>query len=126
LRRQLDAQQNAEVGTLSEQLRAANRDMSMWKERAESAEKRVKVFERFTGKLRGIRDNLFAERRKGSGRAVRGFPSHEADDATDRLKAPVDNDGPEATEKGERASSRDSQTREDSGETETSRSCPQG
>jgi hypothetical protein len=28
----------------------------MWKERAESAERRVKVFERFTAKLRGIRE----------------------------------------------------------------------
>ncbi|KJZ70247.1 hypothetical protein HIM_10361 [Hirsutella minnesotensis 3608] len=55
LRRQLEAQENAEVGTLSEQLRTARRDLSMWKGRAEAAERRVQVFERFTARLRGIR-----------------------------------------------------------------------
>ncbi|PNY29307.1 Rho-GTPase-activating protein 6 [Tolypocladium capitatum] len=64
LRRQLEAQEDTEVGTLSEQLRAANRDLCMWKERAESAEKRVKVFERFTTRLRTIRDNIFQERQR--------------------------------------------------------------
>jgi hypothetical protein len=56
LRRQLDAQDDADVGTLSEQLREARRESQMWKERAEAAERRVKVFEKFTANLRGIRE----------------------------------------------------------------------
>ena len=55
LRRQLEAQEDSDVGTLSEQLREAKRETQMWKDRAESAERRVKVFERFTARLKGIR-----------------------------------------------------------------------
>lgn len=55
LRRQLEAQEGIDIGTLSEQLREAKREASMWKERAEAAERRVQVFEKFTAKLRGIR-----------------------------------------------------------------------
>lgn len=60
LRRQLEAQENADVGTLSEQLREARRDTQMWRERAEAAERRVKVFEKFTARLRGIREAAMA------------------------------------------------------------------
>ncbi|KAG5949174.1 hypothetical protein E4U53_006014 [Claviceps sorghi] len=56
LRRQLEAQKDSDVGTLSEQLRQAKRDVAAWKDRAEAAERRVKVFETFTEKLREIRD----------------------------------------------------------------------
>jgi hypothetical protein len=56
LRRQVEAQTDSEVGTLSEQLRASKREVRMWKDRAEAAERRVKVFERFTARLRGIRE----------------------------------------------------------------------
>lgn len=56
LRRQLDVHENTEVGTLSQQLREAKREALMWKDRAEAAERRVKVFERFTARLRGIRE----------------------------------------------------------------------
>ncbi|KAJ4135149.1 hypothetical protein NW768_004767 [Fusarium equiseti] len=55
LRRQLEVQEDADVGTLSQQLREAKREAQMWKERAESAERRIKVFERFTARLKGIR-----------------------------------------------------------------------
>ncbi|KAI9149593.1 putative Rho-GTPase-activating protein 6 [Paramyrothecium foliicola] len=60
LRRQVEAQENTDIGTLSEQLREAKRQVNMWKERAESAERRVKVFERFTARLRGIREAAIA------------------------------------------------------------------
>lgn len=56
LRRQVEAQENSEVGTLSQQLREAKAEAQMWKERAEAAERRVKVFERFTARLKGIRE----------------------------------------------------------------------
>ncbi|CAH0039463.1 unnamed protein product [Clonostachys solani] len=46
--------------TLSEQLREAKRELHMWKERAEAAERRVKVFEKFTSKLKGIRQAAVA------------------------------------------------------------------
>jgi hypothetical protein len=55
LRRQLEAQKNSDVGTVSEQLRQAKRDAAMWKERAETAERRVKVFEKISEKLKDIR-----------------------------------------------------------------------
>lgn len=56
LKRQLEAQENADVRTLSEQLREAKREAQMWKDRAEAAERRVQVFERFTARLKGIRE----------------------------------------------------------------------
>ena len=56
LKRQLEAQGDSDIGTLSEQLREAKRESHMWKERAEAAERRVKVFEKFTGRLKGIRE----------------------------------------------------------------------
>ncbi|KAF4991717.1 hypothetical protein FDECE_13948 [Fusarium decemcellulare] len=56
LRRQLEVQEDADIGTLSQQLREAKREAQMWKDRAEAAERRIKVFERFTARLRGIRE----------------------------------------------------------------------
>ncbi|KAJ3520010.1 hypothetical protein NM208_g13900 [Fusarium decemcellulare] len=56
LRRQLEVQEDADIGTLSQQLREAKREGQMWKDRAEAAERRIKVFERFTARLRGIRE----------------------------------------------------------------------
>ncbi|KAM0293243.1 hypothetical protein ACHAO9_001964 [Fusarium lateritium] len=56
LKRQLEVQEDADVGTLSQQLREAKREAHMWRERAESAERRIKVFERFTSRLNGIRE----------------------------------------------------------------------
>ncbi|KAG5987707.1 hypothetical protein E4U43_004971 [Claviceps pusilla] len=58
LGRQLEAQGDSDVGTLSEQLRQAKRDVATWKDRAETAERRIKVFESFTEKLREIRDAI--------------------------------------------------------------------
>ncbi|KAG6052186.1 hypothetical protein E4U17_005923 [Claviceps sp. LM77 group G4] len=58
LRRQMDVQKDSDIGTLSEQLRQAKRDVAAWKDRAEAAERRVKVFETFTEKLREIRDAI--------------------------------------------------------------------
>ncbi|GAB0138935.1 hypothetical protein EsDP_00007154 [Epichloe bromicola] len=55
LRRQLEAQQDSDIGTMSEQLRQAKRDVAAWKDRAETAERRVKVFEKFTERLKEIR-----------------------------------------------------------------------
>ncbi|KFA46978.1 hypothetical protein S40293_09788 [Stachybotrys chartarum IBT 40293] len=56
LRRQVEAHENSDIGTLSEQLREAKREVAIWRDRAEAAERRVKVFERFTARLRGIRE----------------------------------------------------------------------
>ncbi|KAF7544473.1 hypothetical protein G7Z17_g9931 [Cylindrodendrum hubeiense] len=56
LRRQLEVQEIADVGTMSQQLRQAMKEAQTWKERAEAAERRVKVFERFTARLRGMRE----------------------------------------------------------------------
>lgn len=66
LRRQLEAQEGSDIGTLSEQLREAKREVGIWKDRAEAAERRVKVFEKFTAKLRGIREAAaVAEQQEG-------------------------------------------------------------
>ncbi|TWU74872.1 hypothetical protein ED733_002815 [Metarhizium rileyi] len=58
LRRQLEAQKDSDVGTVSEQLRQAKRDVATWKDRADTAERRVKVFEKFAEKLKEIRDAI--------------------------------------------------------------------
>ncbi|KAG7410523.1 putative Rho-GTPase-activating protein 6 [Fusarium oxysporum f. sp. rapae] len=63
LRRQLEVQGDADVGTLSQQLREAKREAQTWRERAESAERRIKVFERFTARLKGIREAVGADTR---------------------------------------------------------------
>lgn len=56
LRRQLEAHANSELGTLSQKLREARQEAEAWKERAEAAERRIHVFERFTARLKGIRE----------------------------------------------------------------------
>lgn len=55
LKRQLEAHDHTEIGTLSQQLREGRREVQMWRDRAEAAERRVKVFERFTARLSGMR-----------------------------------------------------------------------
>ncbi|KAG9498516.1 hypothetical protein J7337_009323 [Fusarium musae] len=63
LRRQLEVQGDADIGTLSQQLREAKREAQTWRERAESAERRIKVFERFTARLKGIREAVGVDTR---------------------------------------------------------------
>ncbi|KAF5670829.1 Rho-GTPase-activating 6 [Fusarium denticulatum] len=63
LKRQLEVQGDADVGTLSQQLREAKSEAQMWRERAESAERRIKVFERFTARLKGIREAVGVDTR---------------------------------------------------------------
>ncbi|KAF5644535.1 Rho-GTPase-activating 6 [Fusarium sp. NRRL 52700] len=63
LRRQLEVQGDADIGTLSQQLREAKREAQTWRERAESAERRIQVFERFTARLKGIREAVGVDTR---------------------------------------------------------------
>lgn len=90
LRRQLEAQKDSDIGTVSEQLRQATRDVAMWKDRAETAERRVKVFEKFTVKLKEIRDAI-ADTRPHIGvdedGGTSGQPSHQKHDSFDTTKA---------------------------------------
>lgn len=81
LRRQVEAQEGTDVGTLSEQLREARREVQMWKERAEAAERRLKVFERFTARLKGIRE------------AAAAADQRSVADGEDDLSDPDDDDG---------------------------------
>lgn len=124
LRRQLEAQEDTEVGTLSEQLRAAHRDLSMWKERAESAEKRVKVFERFTTRLRTIRDALFHERQRRTDEYVPSTPTptrHSASEDGDEARTADDKDSGRPGLTGRRAASGPTtggERSDDSGKTE--------
>ncbi|PHH73841.1 hypothetical protein CDD82_5246 [Ophiocordyceps australis] len=114
LRRQLDAQEGAEAGTLSEQLRGAMRDANMWRERAVTAERRVKVFERFTERLRGIRDAIFRqpdspeqnEYLKKQGRGPRGAAQEDEEDGFEARKK---------SNRGEVAASEDSGEAQDAG-----------
>ncbi|KAK8001916.1 hypothetical protein PG991_014138, partial [Apiospora marii] len=55
LKRQLETRENLDIGTLSEKLREAKRDCAMWRDRAEAAEKRIAVFEKFAAKARALR-----------------------------------------------------------------------
>lgn len=64
LKRQLEAQEHTDVGTLSQQLREARREAQTWRDRAEAAERRVKVFKRFTARLRGMKEAAAAADRQ--------------------------------------------------------------
>lgn len=79
LKRQLEARENMDVGTLSEKLREANRDCAMWRERAEAAEKRIAVFEKFAAKARALRGGSTSpdnqERREGKKQEELGLGS---------------------------------------------------
>ncbi|KAI5461723.1 hypothetical protein BGZ63DRAFT_355791 [Mariannaea sp. PMI_226] len=97
LRKQLEVHENTEVGTLSQQLREAKREAQMWKERAEAAERRIKVFERFTARLRGIKDAVTAE----------GHDSKSSTPGSDRLSH---QDRPAATTRDKTASRRSDQS----------------
>ncbi|KAH7136429.1 hypothetical protein EDB81DRAFT_656965 [Dactylonectria macrodidyma] len=80
LRRQLEVQENADVGTMSQQLRQAMKEAQMWKERAEAAERRVKVFERFTARLRGMREAAaIMDRRSNALDSRSGSAAHDGD-----------------------------------------------
>ncbi|KAK9773770.1 hypothetical protein SCAR479_09411 [Seiridium cardinale] len=57
-RRQLDALYGTDVWTLTEQLRQAKRERNMWRKRAETAEKRVAMFEEFTEKFKGLKESI--------------------------------------------------------------------
>ena len=48
-----------------EQLMQARKEILMWRRRAEEAERRNKIFEKFTARLRGIRDAAVAEEEDG-------------------------------------------------------------
>ncbi|KAI1765898.1 hypothetical protein GGR53DRAFT_464840 [Hypoxylon sp. FL1150] len=61
LRRQLEARDDMDTGKLCERLREAQREARTWRTRAETAEKRVAVFERLTARVRGLRDAVVKE-----------------------------------------------------------------
>lgn len=67
LRRQLEARDDMDTGKLCEQLRSAQREATMWRARAETAERRVAVFERLTARIRGLRDAVVEEEGTGNG-----------------------------------------------------------
>ncbi|KAI0967439.1 hypothetical protein F4678DRAFT_242591 [Xylaria arbuscula] len=56
LRRQLETQEHRDIGTLSEQLRFAKRECMTWRKRAETAERRVAVFQRLGSGFAAFRD----------------------------------------------------------------------
>ncbi|PHH74830.1 hypothetical protein CDD80_2817 [Ophiocordyceps camponoti-rufipedis] len=72
LRSRLETQEETEVGALSEQLRAARRDTSRWRERAESAERRIRAFERFATRVRALKESMAASRLDGDMAGVDG------------------------------------------------------
>ncbi|RCI11576.1 hypothetical protein L249_7772 [Ophiocordyceps polyrhachis-furcata BCC 54312] len=77
LRRQLESREDAEVGALSRELSTARRDKSMWKERAESAERRVKAFERFAARMRDLKESIMASQHGVDETAGRPQPRNE-------------------------------------------------
>ena len=56
LRKQIQVEGMVEHKLIKDALEAAKNDASIWREKAQSAERRLKVFEKFTARLRGIRD----------------------------------------------------------------------
>lgn len=85
LRRQLEAIEGGDgIGTLSERLRHAEREVKTWRERALTAEKRVAVFEKFLGRVRQLRD-----REKEKGMAMSRDAEEEFGEALDRVESEV-------------------------------------
>ncbi|KAK6211628.1 hypothetical protein QIS74_10892 [Colletotrichum tabaci] len=94
-----------DIGTLSEQLRAAKRECAMWKARAEAAEKRVSALERFTRKLRGIKGGDAqndASRASQSERSSTGtMGTEDGEIVTERIKRAMKGlDGPRSSDGG--------------------------
>ncbi|KAI0457052.1 hypothetical protein F5B21DRAFT_521725 [Xylaria acuta] len=58
LRRQLETQEHMDIGTLCEQLRVTKRECLMWRKRAEAAERRVAVFQRFGSRFQAFTDGV--------------------------------------------------------------------
>lgn len=56
-----DRNSHTNAETCREQLVQARKEILMWRRRAEEAERRNKIFEKFTARLRGIRDAAVAE-----------------------------------------------------------------
>ncbi|OBR10943.1 RhoGAP domain-containing protein [Colletotrichum higginsianum IMI 349063] len=94
-----------DIGTLSEQLRAAKRECATWKARAEAAEKRVSALERFTRKLRGIKGGDAqndASRASQSERSSIGtMGTEDGEVVTERIKRAMKGlDGPRSSDGG--------------------------
>lgn len=85
LRRQLEAVEDSDIGTLSEQLREAKREAQMWRERAEAAERRVKVFEKFTARLKGIKAAVAVAEKQSQGAHGEVYKSEDGADQSIRL-----------------------------------------
>ncbi|KAK8110474.1 uncharacterized protein PG998_006931 [Apiospora kogelbergensis] len=64
LHAQLETRENMDIGTLSERLREANRDCAMWRDRAEAAERRIAVFEKFAAKARALRSGTSVDNKE--------------------------------------------------------------
>jgi hypothetical protein len=58
LRKDLDAMYGTDVGVLSQQLRHTKRECQLWKDRALAAEKKLRVFERFSAKFKGLKGDV--------------------------------------------------------------------
>jgi hypothetical protein len=94
LRRQIEAMEGGNgVGTVSERLRAAERESRIWKDRALTAERRVAVFEKFLGRVRQLR-----EREKEKGRELYGGQVNEV---LVGLESEVGGDGQRSSERTE-------------------------
>lgn len=94
LRRQIEAMEGGNgVGTVSERLRASEREARMWKDRALTAERRVAVFEKFLGRVRQLRES---EKEKG-----RELYGGEVNDVLVGLESEVGGDGQRSSERTE-------------------------
>jgi hypothetical protein len=73
LQRMMDASQNADVAMLREQLRLTEGECTMWRERAEAAEKKIELFKRLSARFRKLREtDAGRERGLESGLSVAG------------------------------------------------------
>jgi hypothetical protein len=58
LQRQLETLHGADIGSICEQLRQAKRQLELWKDRADAAERRVAVVERFATRIKDLRKSI--------------------------------------------------------------------
>ncbi|KAM0264238.1 hypothetical protein ACHAQJ_000725 [Trichoderma viride] len=61
LKLQVQQLEEYDVLTLRDQVKAANRDLQKWRERAQVAEKKAKMFQKFTTRIRSIHGSLMTE-----------------------------------------------------------------
>jgi hypothetical protein len=96
LKKQLDARGSLDIGTLSEQLREAKKEIQMWKTRAEVAEKQIEMFTKMSPRGNSRPTSIRSQSSQVLKRASTGYAGEAADMAARIRKALHGMDGAES------------------------------